>query len=111
MKRNSRYACIVSYQLNEMNEFQRRKRFHNGSGGSLQSGWLPVSTLAAAKVKQATSLRLSHLQVKVWTRMGKSQSKDEVKEAGAKERKEERFVSTYCKAMRSLFLLSAKATT
>ena len=31
--------------------------------------------------------------------MGKSQSKDEVKE---EERKEEHFVSTYCKAMRSL---------
>ena len=68
--------------------------------------FLPL--LAAAKVKQVSSLRLSHLQAKasVWTTMGKSQSKDEVKEAGVNERKEsERFVSTYCKAMRSLFLL------
>ena len=39
------------------------------------------------------------MKASVWTRMGKSQSKDEVK---VEERKEERFVSTYCKAMRSL---------
>ena len=64
---------------------------------------------AAAKVEQVTSLRLSDLQVKasVCTRMGKSQSKEEVKDAGMEDRKEG-FVSTYCKAMRSSsFLLSA----
>merc|ERR1712203_177365 len=46
------------------------------------------------------SLRLSDLQVKasVCTRMGKSQSKEEVKDAGMEDRKEG-FVSTYCKAM------------
>ena len=79
------------------------------SGGCKMGGIQFLPLLAAAKVKQVSSLRLSDLQAKasVWTTMGKSQSKDEVKE---EERKEERFVSTYCKAMRSLFLLSAHST-
>ena len=64
---------------------------------------------AAAKVEQVTSLRLSDLQVKasVCTRMGKSQSKGEVKDAGMEDRKEG-FVSTYCKAMRSILILLSR---
>ena len=69
--------------------------------GGIQFLLLP----AAAKVEQVTSLRLSDLQVKasVCTTMGKSQSKGEVKDAGMEDRKEG-FVSTYCKAMRFIFL-------